>query len=82
MCVDMMQEATLELDKLHYGEDLAQAWDDVSGGPLRLDLARRAREEETEYCRKMQAYTEVPIFECARETGKQPIGVRLVDVNK
>ena len=43
---------------------------------------RQARAEEIAYFRKMKVYTKVSIEECKRVTGKMPIGVRWVDVNK
>ena len=49
-----------------------------------LDPARmiKARKEEIEYFRQMGVYEKVDIAECYRETGKAPIGVRWVDINK
>ena len=43
---------------------------------------RRARQEEIEYVKKMRLYDKVPISECRRNTGKGPISVRWIDINK
>ena len=59
-----------------------EAWDDISGQPLEAESVRRARREEIQYVHDMQLYTKVPIDECVRVTGKQPIAARWVDVNK
>ena len=64
------------------GKEMEQAWDDVSGASLDPSAVRKARAEEIEYVRKMQLYTKVPIEECYRKTGKAPISVRWIDINK
>ena len=63
-------------------EELQQAWDDVTGAALDPKEVRRARREEIEYVQKMQFYTKVPKSECIKETGKSPISVRWIDINK
>ena len=40
------------------------------------------RMEKIEYFTKMNVYTKLPVEECKKVTGKGPIGVRWVDVNK
>ena len=57
-------------------------YDDISGEKLDPELVRRAREEEMEEVRKHGLYEKRTIEECMRMTGKKPIGVRWVDVNK
>ena len=34
------------------------------------------------YFKAMKVYCKVPLEECWRETGRKPIGVRWVDINK
>ena len=63
-------------------EELEEAWDDVSGAQLEPKVARAARMEEVEYIHKMNVYTKVPVTECRNKTGKSPISVRWIDVNK
>ena len=58
------------------------ARDDVSGAPLKPELVIKARQEEMEYFRKMGVYCKVSIEECRSKTGKGPIGVRWIDINK
>ena len=58
------------------------AWDDVSGMELDPEKVKEARKAEVCYYRKMGVYEKVPIEDCYRQTGRSPIGVRWVDVNK
>ena len=57
-------------------------WDDISGKKLNSELVYKARAEEIEEFRKHGVYIKVPISECMNVTGKKPIGVRWVDINK
>ena len=61
---------------------MEEAWDDVSGAELDPAAVKKARKEEIEYVRKMNLYTKVPTTECLHKTGKRPIAVRWIDVNK
>eukprot|EP00973_Karenia_brevis_P042751 5916416-Karenia_brevis.AAC.1 len=58
------------------------AFDDVTGAPLDAERVRRAREEEIRYFKKMKVYKKVLRSKCHQLTGRDPIGVRWVDVNK
>ena len=58
------------------------AFDDVTGASLDPTLVKEARNKEMEYFRKMQVYKKVPRSKCFAATGKGPIGVRWIDVNK
>ena len=58
------------------------AWDDVSGAALDPQKVKQARREEIEYVRKMSLYQKVPIKECVRETRRQTISVRWIDISK
>ena len=57
-------------------------WDDISGAKLDPAQVSKARMEEMKELHKHGVYLKVPIEECWRETGKKPIGVRWVDINK
>ena len=59
-----------------------QAFDDQSGEALDPILVRKARMEEMKYFRSMQVYEIVPIAEWIEATGRKPIAVRWVDINK
>ena len=52
------------------------AWDGVTSKALKPDFARQFGQEEVEYLKGMQVYTEVAISECTRVIGKKPIGLR------
>eukprot|EP00973_Karenia_brevis_P017484 2398961-Karenia_brevis.AAC.1 len=58
------------------------AIDDVTGARLDIKLVREAREAEMKYFKKMGVYRKVPISKCVQLTGRMPIGVRWIDVNK
>lgn len=57
-------------------------WDDMTGLKLDPTLVRRAREEEMEEVRKHGIYTKVSNDVCVQRTGRRPIAVRWVDINK
>jgi len=61
---------------------MARYWDDVSGKELDPKMVERAREEEMGEFRKHTVYEKVPLAQCWSRTGKKPIGVRWVDINK
>ena len=61
---------------------MASAWDDTTGEELDHKMVRAARDEEMVEVRKHHLYSKVPLKECWERTGKDPIGVRWVDVNK
>ncbi len=68
-------------DALH-GEDLRIAFDDQSGEPLDPKAVKVARKEEIAYFKEMKVYEKVSLDECLKITGKGPIGVKWVDINK
>ena len=59
-----------------------EAWDDVSGKALDPEKVREARKEELGYFHRYEVYEKVPTRECWERTGKAPIGVRWIDINK
>ena len=77
-CITMNKSST----KCHEEDEQLVAWDDVTGAMLDPDLVMEARKAEMVYFKKMNVYEKVPKSECQKETGKAPIGVRWVDVNK
>ena len=54
----------------------------MSGASLDLREVKRARKEEIDYIHKMSLYSKVPIQEAYEYTGKAPISVRWIDINK
>ena len=63
-------------------ETLEVAWDGVSGAELDPKLVKKARAEEVEYVHKMNLYDKVPTSECYQKTGRAPIIVRWIVINK
>ena len=57
-------------------------WDDITGEPLDPEQVAKARAEEMVEFRKHGVYVKAPVSQCVHETGKPPIAVRWVDVNK
>ena len=66
----------------HVPEPWKKYWDDISGKELKLDLVRAAREEELKVVDEMGVWEVRPISEFLLVTGKTPVEVRRVDVNK
>ena len=56
--------------------------DDLTGQLLPPDLVRAARAKELEYFNAKEVWLKRPVGEARRVTGKPPISVRWVDVNK
>ena len=67
---------------LQLGEEGETYYDDITGEELPHDLLVEARRIEIKYYRQMKVYTKVPWKEAIETTGKAPIKVRWVDVNK
>ena len=57
-------------------------WDDAKGGWLDSILVQRAREEEVQHVKKHAVYEKVPMGQCWKETGKNPIKTGWADTNK
>ena len=57
-------------------------WDDMSGKELKADPVEAARAEEIATVKKMNVWVKVDRDQCMRETGRPPIKLRWVDVNK
>ena len=78
----MMKEADKLRKRYKIVEEYEEAWDDVSGAPLSPTEVRRASQEEIEYVHHMKCYDKVPTNEAYQQTGKGPISVRWIDINK
>ena len=65
-----------------YHEQMEQFWDDITGKELDPEMVREARAEEMKEFDKHKVYDKVPISQCWQATGRKPIGVRWVDINK
>ena len=63
-------------------EDADTSKDDLAGQPLPLDLVKIARQQELDYFHSKLVWEKRPIAEARRVTGKPPISLRWVDVNK
>ena len=63
-------------------EQAPQFWDDLSGEPLDSKEVKEARRKEMEEFSNHGVYEKVPLQECYDNTGKAPIGIRWVDINK
>ena len=70
--------------KGEYEEDgqWMECWDEVTGKSLDPKLVMKARAEEMGYFCRMRVYTRVPRAQAFARTGRKPIRVKWVDVNK
>ena len=84
----MMSTLILEFDRdevsevVYIEEPWKRYWEDISGKELKPDLVRAAREEELKVVDEMGVWELRPIAELLEVTGKKPVKVRWVDVNK
>jgi len=65
-----------------YQENVSRYWADVSGKELNPAQVKAARKEEMREFHKHQVCVKVPLAQCWSRTGKKPIGVHWVDINK
>ena len=83
-----IMSAAMELKKRYktveeeVDDQMEEAWDDVSGAQLDPQAVKLTRKEEIDYIHKMNLYTKVPTTQCHQKTGKSPISVRWIDINK
>jgi len=78
-----IEEAMQDLESSdHEDNQWIEAWDDVHGGELPIKEVEAARKEEVGYMQSRSIWREVPIQDCWDKTGKDPVSVRWVDVNK
>ena len=61
---------------------LAEVYDEITGAALPPQLVQQARAEEIKFMLEWGVWERTLITDCWRETGKAPIGSKLVDVNK
>ncbi len=86
--VNRMKKSMQKSERGYWGDISALAeqeemyWDDMTGEQLISSEVHRARTEEMEEFKKHHVYTKVPLKKSWDSTGKGPIGVRWVDINK
>ena len=68
--------------ELNVAEQEERFTDAITGQVLKPDLVRAARREEMEYFAAEGVWTRRPRAECFERTGKRPVTVKWVDVNK
>jgi hypothetical protein len=64
------------------GESEMVFYDDLTGKVLEWEWVLKARAEEIKEFRKHWVYKKVPVKGCYDKTGKTPIGIRWIDMNK
>ena len=72
-------EEDLHEDQVNLQEE---HWDDVTGKTLDPEGVKVARREEIDEYHKHEVYEQVDERECYERTGKPPIPVRWIDINK
>ena len=76
-------EDTEEKEFIHRVERCnGEFYDDISGNALDTKLVFKARMDEKLGVHQHNIFDKVPISECIKNTGKQPISTRWVDINK
>jgi len=71
-----------EKDELYYMDQYGEFWDDVSNKRLDKNKVMEARLHEITQIYRHKVYTKVPIQQCWTRTGKAPIRVKWIDINK
>ena len=79
---ERVNEKCKTVEEEEHDVEMAEAWDDVSGKALDPKQVRKARGEEIDYVHEMGLYVKVLVSECYKRTGKAPITVRWIDINK
>ena len=67
---------------VYYMDSAGTFYDELSNRRLDNAEVEKARLEELRQVYKFKVYDKVPLQECHDETGKDPIGVRWLDINK
>ena len=84
--MEVAEEAVKEVKRRQEEEEeddsTQEFWDEMSGEKLDPVLVKAARKEEMEEFTKYSVYRKVFLQECYDRTGKAPIGVRWIDINK
>ena len=80
MMAQMIEESESPTDRLD--EIIDEVFDERTGENLDTEMVRRSRLEELTFMDKVGLYEPASLEECFRETGRQPISTRWVDVNK
>ena len=81
ICAEDIEEGIWALEVGESIDDV-QYWDDMTGFKLDPALVKIARKEEIDEYHKHQVYEKVPLTQCIQRTGKKPIGIRWVYINK
>ena len=76
------EDPIMDVDAVADPRCSGQYRDNITGQLLRDDLIREARLKELQYFRDKGVWAKVPKAEARRHTGREPISVRWVDVNK
>lgn len=81
MSPEVAKQTREQPEPLQQQQDWIQAWDDVTGRPLKFGLVQAVRHGEFECFKEMDVYTRVLAYDCVKDIGKQFVGVHWVDVN-
>ena len=76
--VDWIREAAEVNEENRNEEAVEEAWDDVKGGSLPVELVKEARSEEVGFMEKRGIWEVRSREECLRVTGKPPVSVKSV----
>ena len=70
------------IQEIYYVDSTGEFYDEITGRRLLKAEVIKARLEEMQQFAKHKVYVKVPIQQCYDSTGKSPIKVRWIDINK
>ena len=68
--------------EIYYLDHEGNFWDEVSGNQLNSDEVIKARLDEIKQLHQHDVYDKVPLSECWQSTGRAPVKVKWIDINK
>ena len=68
--------------EINYMDHEGQFWDEMSGKQLNFQEVIPARLDEIKHWHSYDFYENVPVKECWDSTGRAPVKVKWVDINK
>ena len=82
MVGEWVQEGGAQMEEDDDWEEVEEVWDDVNGEALSPALVKEGRREEVQYIVGRKIWSLRPVEERWEKTGKAPVSVRWVDLDK
>ena len=68
--------------EIYYMDHQGNFWDEVSGNPLNSEEVIAARLDEIKQLHSHDVYDKVPLTDCWQSSGRAPVKVKWIDINK